>query len=89
MHLGRPSKTGGFGDSRVVVPRSHGRIAGGSKRTGRASSAKTKRQTEESPIEQKKVNFFVESVADRYIIASKYPSPVLSERERGRNESAQ
>ena len=37
----------------------------------------------------KKSKFFVESVTHRYIIASKYPSPVLSERERGRNESAQ
>jgi Helix-turn-helix len=34
-----------------VVPRSDGRIAGGSGRTGRTINAKTKRQTGESPIE--------------------------------------
>ena len=79
--MGWTSKSGGSGDSRVVVPRSDGRIAGGSERTGRTISAKTNGQTGESPIEIKKNNFFVESVTERYILATENLFQALSERE--------
>jgi hypothetical protein len=64
-----PSKTGGFGDSRVVVPRPDGTIVRRTERTGRRDDAETKRQAWKSWCQRKGLKFFVANVTIRYILA--------------------